>query len=116
MKILYDTYKDIGKFAKTALKDAIYGVSRLLWTIVLLVVNTARFCFIRVSKMITKKPLVTLVVFLGLLLATNVINFIAMKAKLNTAEQKYDSLELHTDSVYELYNINKNYSRVVSYE
>lgn len=31
MKILYDTYKDIGKFAKTALKDTIYGVSRLLW-------------------------------------------------------------------------------------
>lgn len=116
MKILYDTYKDIGKFAKTALKDTIYGVSRLLWTIILLVVNTARFCFLRISKMIAKKPMVTLLVFAGLLLATNSVNYIAMKAKLNTSQWQYDTFKMHTDSIMEVYNINKNYSRITSYE
>lgn len=118
MKILYDTYKDIGKFAKTALKDATYGVSRCLWVIILLIVNSARFGFLWVSKMITKKPDRTMIVFLILLLGSNAFNYFNMKAKVTTAEWKYDSLELHTDSVYELYNINKgySYSRVVNYE
>ncbi len=116
MKILYDTYKDIGKFAKTALKDVTYGVSRCLWVIILLIVNSARFAFLWFSKVIKKKPMVTLLVFTGLLFVTNSVNYIAMKAKLNTSRWQYDTFKLHTDSIMEVYNINKNYSRIVSYD
>lgn len=58
----------------------------------------------------------SLLVFAVLLLASNSINYISMKAKLNTANWQYDTLRLHTDSIMELYNINKNYSRITSYE
>lgn len=116
MKIFYDTYKDIFAFAKKAFKGTVFGMSRLLWTVVLLVVNSARFAFQWLSEVIRKKPMVTLLVFAGLLLATNSINYISMKAKLNTSMWQYDILKMHTDSIMEVYNINKNYSRITSYE
>ena len=116
MKILYDTYHDIFAFARKAFRDTIFGISRLLWVVILLVVNSARFMFLWLSKAIRKKPMVTLLVFSGLLLATNSVNYIAMKAKLNTSMWQYDILKMHTDSIMEVYNINKNFSRITSYE
>ena len=91
-------------------------MSRLLWVVVLLVVNSARFAFQWLSEVIRKKPMVTLLVFAGLLLATNSVNYISMKAKLTTSMWQYDILKMHTDSIMEVYNINKNYSRITSYE
>ena len=116
MKIFYDTYKDIFAFAKKAFKGTVLGMSRLLWVVVLLVVNSARFASQWLSEVIRKKPMVTLLVFAGLLLATNSVNYISMKAKLTTSMWQYDTLKMHTDSIMEVYNINKNYSRITSYE
>lgn len=116
MKIYYDTYKDIFAFASKAFKGTVLGMSRLLWVVVLLVVNSARFAFQWLSEVIRKKPMVTLLVFAGLLLATNSVNYISMKAKLTTSMWQYDILKMHTDSIMEVYNINKNYSRITSYE
>lgn len=116
MKILYDTYHDIFAFARKAFKGTIFGISRLLWVVILLAVNSARFAFLRLSEAIRKKPMVTLLVFAGLLLATNIVNYIAMKAKLNTSQWQYDTFKMHTDSIMEVYNINKNYSRITSSE
>ena len=116
MKIYYDTYKDILAFASKAFKGTVLGMSRLLWVVVLLVVNSARFASQWLSEVIRKKPMVTLLVFAGLLLATNSVNYISMKAKLNTSMWRYDILKMHTDSIMEVYNINKNYSRITSYE
>ena len=116
MEIFYNTYHDIFEFARKAFKGTVLGISRLLWVVVLLVANTARFVFLRLSGIIKKKPMVTLLVFAGLLLATNSVNYIAMKAKLNTSRWQYDTFKLHTDSIMEMYNINKNYSRITSYE
>ena len=116
MKIFYDTYHDIFAFARKALKGTVLGISRLLWVVILLIVNSARFAFLWLSECIKKKPMVTLLVFAGLLLATNSINYIAMKAKLNTSQWQYDTFKMHTDSIMEVYNINKNYSRITSYE
>lgn len=116
MKIFYDTYKDIFAFARKAFKGTVLGMSRLLWVVVLLVVNSARFASQWLSEVIRKKPMVTLLVFAGLLLATNSINYISMKAKLNTSMWQYDIFKMHTDSIMEVYNINKNYSRITSYE
>ena len=116
MKIFYNTYHDIFEFARKAFKGTILGISRLLWVVVLLVVNSVRFVFLRLSGVIKKKPMVTLLVFAGLLLATNSVNYISMKAKLNTSRWQYDTFKLHTDSIMEVYNINKNYTRITSYE
>lgn len=116
MKIFYNTYRDIFAFAKKAFKGTVLGMSRLLRVVVLLVVNSARFAFQWLSEVIRKKPMVTLLVFAGLLLATNSVNYISMKAKLTTSMWQYDILKMHTDSIMEVYNINKNYSRITSYE
>lgn len=116
MKIFYNTYRDIFAFARKAFKGTVLGMSRLLWVVVLLVVNSARFAFQWFSEVIRKKPMVTLLVFAGLLLATNSVNYISMKAKLTTSMWQYDILKMHTDSIMEVYNINKNYSRITSYE
>ena len=116
MKIFYNTYRDIFAFASKAFKGTVLGMSRLLWVVVLLVVNSARFAYQWLSEVIRKKPMVTLLVFAGLLLATNSVNYISMKAKLNTSMWQYDILKMHTDSIMEVYNINKNYSRITSYE
>ena len=116
MKIFYNTYRDILAFASQAFKGTVIGMSRLLWVVVLLVVNSARFASQWLSEVIRKKPMVTLLVFAGLLLATNSVNYISMKAKLTTSMWQYDTLKMHTDSIMEVYNINKNYSRITSYE
>ena len=116
MKIFYNTYRDIFAFASKAFKGTVLGMSRLLWVVVLLVVNSARFASKWLSEVIRKKPMVTLLVFAGLLLATNSVNYISMKAKLTTSMWQYDILKMHTDSIMEVYNINKNYSRITSYE
>ena len=116
MKIFYNTYRDIFAFASKAFKGTVIGMSRLLWVVVLLVVNSVRFASQWLSEVIRKKPMVTLLVFAGLLLATNSVNYISMKAKLTTSMWQYDTLKMHTDSIMEVYNINKNYSRITSYE
>ena len=116
MKIFYSTYHDIFAFARKALKGTVIGISRLLWVVVLLVANSARFAFQWLSECIKTKPMITLLVFAGLLLATNSVNYIAMKAKLNTSRWQYDMFKMHTDSIMEVYNINKNYSRITNYK
>lgn len=116
MKIFYNTYRDIFAFASKAFKGTALGISRLLWVVVLLVVNSARFASQWLSEVIKRNPMVTLLVFAGLLLATNSVNYISMKAKLTTSMWQYDILKMHTDSIMEVYNINKNYSRITSYE
>ena len=116
MKIFYNTYRDILAFASKAFKGTVLGMSRLLWVVILLVVNSSRFAFLWLSGVIRKKPMVTLLVFTGLLFVTNSVNYISMKAKLNTSRWQYDMFKMHTDSIFEMYNINKNYSRIVSYE
>ena len=116
MKWIYDSYRDIWKYARGAARDAFRGLFRIVWSIILLVVNSVVFCAKWLSEVLVKKPMLTLLVFACLLLATNCVNYISMKAKLNTSEWRYDTFKLHTDSVMELYNVNKNYSRITSYE
>lgn len=68
------------------------------------------------TRLIKKYPGRALIAFVVLLLLTNIFNYIGMKAKISTAEWRYDTLRLHTDSMEEIYNVNKNYSRITSYE
>ncbi len=45
MKITYSSYTEILSFARGALKGFVFGLSRTLWAIILLVINTAVFAF-----------------------------------------------------------------------
>ncbi len=65
---------------------------------------------------ITRKPVAALAVVLAIMTIANLATYASMKAKLTTAEWRYDRLRIHMDSVYEVYNIHNSYSRIVSYE
>lgn len=116
MKIIYNSYSDITAMLRSALSGITLGFSRLLWSAALLVINTAVFAWRKLASAITRKPVAALAVVLGIMTVANLATYAAMKAKLTTAEWRYDRLRIHMDSVYEVYNIHSSYSRVVSYD
>ena len=115
MKIVYSSYKEVTHFAKGALKGLSLGLFRTLWAVFLLIVNAAAIAFRKVSRGIKRKPVATVTVLLFILAASNLALYASMKAKLTTAEWRYGRLQMHMDSVYEVYNIHNSYSRLVEY-
>lgn len=115
MKVTYSSYAEVLSFARNAFKGFILGFSRSLWAIALLVINTAIFALRKAASGIKQAPMAAVIVLLFALVVSNVMNYASMKAKLTTAEWRYDRLLIHTDSVYEAYNIHKTYSRLVKY-
>lgn len=107
-----NTILKILRFIKNLIK---LFIPPIVWIVA---VECGSYVIKKLAELIKKYPGRAMIAFGIILLLTNIFNYIGMKAKLNTAYQRYDSLEIHTDSVYELYNINKgySYSRVVSYE
>lgn len=116
MKIIYNSYSDIMRFMRSALSGFIIGLLRLLWSVALLAINTGVFAWCKLTSAITRKPVAALAVVLAIMTITNLATYASMKAKLTTAEWRYDCLRIHMDSVYEAYNIHSSYSRIVSYE
>lgn len=116
MKIIYSSYSEIFDFARKALKGLAYGSCRILWAIVLPVINTAVFTSRKVSECVRRKPVAVVIVLFFILATSNLMLYASMKCKLDTAEWRYDKLRIHMDSVYEVYNIHNSYSRIVSYE
>ena len=115
MKIIYDSYSDIARFMRQALRGLVFGLGRTLWSVILFIVNTAVFTFRRVAAAIKRKPVTVVIVLLFILVASNLALYASMKCRLNTAEWRYDRLQMHMDSVYEAYNIHSSYSRLVEY-
>lgn len=74
------------------------------------------FAWRKLASAITRKPVAALAVVLAIMTIANLATYASMKAKLTTAEWRYDRLRIHMDSVYEVYNIHNSYSRIVSYE
>ena len=116
MKITYSSYSEILGFARRALKGFFLGLSRSLWAIVLLVINTAIFALCKAAQGIKQAPVAVVIVLLFVLAITNLANYASMKAKLTTAQWQTDRLQMRLDSVYEAYNIDSSYSRLVRYE
>lgn len=116
MKIIYNSYSDITRFMRSALSGFTIGLLRLLWSVALLAINTGVFAWRKLASAITRKPVAALAVVLAIMTVTNLATYASMKAKLTTAEWRYDRLRMHMDSVYEVYNIHNSYSRIVSYE
>lgn len=116
MKIIYNSYSDIMRFMRSALSGFTIGLLRLLWSVALLAINTGVFAWRKLASAITRKPVAALAVVLAIMTIANLATYASMKAKLTTAEWRYDRLRIHMDSVYEAYNIHSSYSRIVSYE
>lgn len=115
MRIIYNSYSDITRFMRSAINGFTLGL-RLLWSVVLLAINTVVFAWRKLASAITRKPVAALAVVLAIMTIANLATYASMKAKLTTAEWRYDKLRMHMDSVYEVYNIHNSYSRIVSYD
>ena len=116
MKIIYSSYGEVTAMLRGALSTAALGLGRSLWAVFLLIVNAVAIAFRKVSAAIKRKPVTVVTVLLFILAVSNIAVYASMKARLTTAEWRYDRLQMHMDSVYETYNIHRSYSRVVSYD
>ena len=101
---------------RATLRELALGLTRSLWSVVLLAINTVVFAWRKLASAITRKPVAALAVVLTIMTVANLATYASMKAKLTTAEWRYDKLRMHMDSVYEVYNIHNSYSRIVSYD
>lgn len=101
---------------RAALRSLALGLTRSLWAVFLLAVNTVALAWRKLACGIRRKPMAAVIVLLFILAVSNLLLYASMKAKLTTAEWECDRLRMHMDSVYEVYNIHNSYSRVVSYE
>lgn len=114
MKIIY-TWHDLGKYAKNAAKSFLTGLIRLLWVIILLVINIIATALNWVKNTIKKKPcLSVLATFVVMLLFIAVVHM-RMKVKLTTAEWQRDSLESKLDSIKDLYGNKVSYFKYQKY-
>ncbi len=116
MKIIYSSYGEVTAMLRGALSTAALGLGRSLWAVFLLIVNAVAIAFRKVSAAIKRKPVTVVIVLLFILVVSNIAVYAFMKARLTTADWRYDRLQMHMDSVYETYNIHRSYSRVVSYD
>ena len=116
MKVIYSSYRDVTAMLRGALSTAALGLGRSLWAVFLLIVNAVAIAFRKTAEAIKRKPVTVAIVLLFILAVSNIAVYASMKVKLTTAEWRYDRLRIHMDSVYEVYNIHRSYSRVVSYD
>ena len=108
MKIIY-TWHDLGRYAKNAAKSLLRGLIRLVWVIVLLVVNIIATALNWVKNAIKKKPCLSVLATFVVMLVFVAVVHMRMKVKLTTAEWQRDSLEMRLDSV-KVINNNGNVS------
>lgn len=106
------------------MKETIYKILRFVKNLIklfippiawMIAVGCGSWLVRKAVRLIKRHPGRALIAFGLVIVLTNVFNYMGMKAKVNTAEWRYDTLRLHTDSIEEIYNINKNYSRITSY-
>lgn len=115
MRFIY-TWYDLGKYAKNAAKSFLTGLIRLLWVIILLVINIIATALNLGRNAIKKKPcLSVLATFVVMLLFIAVVHM-RMKVKLTTAEWQRDSLEQKLDSIKVVNGTNVSYYKYQPYK
>lgn len=115
MKIIY-TWHDLGKYAKNAAKSLLRGLIRLVWVIVLLVVNIIATALNWVKNTIKKKPCLSVLATFVVMLVFVAVVHMRMKVKLTTAEWQRDSLEQKLDSVKIFTNGDVSYFKYQQYK
>lgn len=101
MKIIY-TWHDLGRYAKSAAKSLLRGLTRLVWVIILLVVNIIATALNWVKNTIKKKPCASVLMTFAVMLVFIAVVHMRMKVKLTTAEWQRFRLEQTLDSIKEL--------------
>lgn len=115
MKIIY-TWHDLGRYAKNAAKSLLRGLIRLVWVIVLLVVNIIATALNWVKNAIKKKPCLSVLATFVVMLVFVAVVHMRMKVKLTTAEWQRDSLEQKLDSVKIFTNGDVSYFKYQQYK
>lgn len=115
MKVTYSSYSELLSFMRGAFKGLVFDLFRMLWAIALFGINTAVFAYRKAVSGIKGYPVVAVIILLFVLAVSNLVNYANMKVKLTTAEWRYDQLQMHMDSVYEVYNIRPSYTRLQKY-
>lgn len=115
VKIIY-TRRELLYFAKSAVLSLVTGLLRILWAIILLVINLAIWCVSELAAVIRKQPVVAFVVALVVSGVIYAVAYMRMKYRLTTAEWERDSLELKMDSIKVLYGDKVGYYRYQSYK
>lgn len=115
MEIKY-TWRELAEFAKSAALSLVTGLFRLLWAIILLIMNLAIWCVSELAKAIRKSPVVAFVMALTVSGLVYAVSYMGMKYKLTTAEWQRDSLEQKMDSIKVLYGDNVGYYRYRNYK
>ena len=115
MKIIY-TWHDLGRYAKNAAKSLLRGLIRLVWVIVLLVVNIIATALNWVKNAIKKKPCASVLATFVVMLVFVAVVHMRMKVKLTTAEWQRDSLEQKLDSVKIFTNGDVSYFKYQQYK
>lgn len=115
IKIKY-TWRELADFAKSAALSLVTGLFRLLWAVILLVINIFVWCVSELVKAIKAAPVVAFFIMLTLMTVALFAVYAQMKYKLTTAEWERDSLEQRLDSVKVLYGNNVQYFRYQNYK
>lgn len=115
MKIIY-TWHDLGRYAKNAAKSLLRGLIRLVWVIILLVVNIIATALNWVKNAIKKKPCLSVLATFVVMLVFVAVVHMRMKVKLTTAEWQRDSLEQKLDSVKIFTNGDVSYFKYQQYK
>jgi uncharacterized integral membrane protein len=115
MKIIY-TWHDLGRYAKNAAKSLLRGLIRLVWVIILLVINIVATALNWVKNTIKKKPCASVLMTFAVMLVFIAVVHMRMKVKLTTAEWQRDSLEQKLDSVKIFTNGDVSYSKYQQYK
>ena len=115
MKIIY-TWHDLGRYAKNAAKSFLTGLIRLLWVIILLVINIIATALIWGKNAIKKKPCLSVLATFVVMLVFVAVVHMRMKVKLTTAEWQRDSLEQKLDSVKIFTNGDVSYFKYQQYK
>lgn len=115
IKIIY-TRRELLDFAKSAALSLVTGLFRILWAVILLVINIVVWCVSELAAAIRRKPLVAFVVALVVSGVIYAVAYMRMKYRLTTAEWQRDSLELKLDSIKVMDGNNVTYYRYQSYK
>ena len=115
MKFIY-TWHDLGRYAKNAAKSFLTGLIRLVWVIVLLVINIIATALNWVKNAIKKKPCLSVLATFVVMLVFVAVVHMRMKVKLTTAEWQRDSLEQKLDSIKVVNGTNVSYYKYQTYK
>lgn len=108
--------KDLWDFFKGALQSFFMGLLRILWTVILMVVNIMLWVASEIGKSIKKAPVLAVCITFVMMLVVVVAVHMQMKTKLTTAEHQRDSLELKFDSMKVLSSDNNRYFKYQDYK